>query len=125
MIYSGNVTAYQLFCWNKEAGNWKLIGNRVSARTRKIAFYDQLKSEMLQFEHRVKCKTDKIKLVVGKTQSDGLVTTTTPSKDDKIVNQRIEYIGTGRQRKSIYIYSIYVYSMATIREIEIYSHIKN
>jgi hypothetical protein len=75
-----------------------------------------------RFAHRVNIETDKIRLKVTRAESDGLVTTRTPGKNARIVNHRIDYIGTGRRRIRIDLYDVYVTGPAAVREIELYSH---
>jgi hypothetical protein len=122
VIYSGNVVGYQLLSWDKEAGKWRFVGDESNARVRKIVSYERLRSETLQFDHRVKLRTDKIKLQVQRAKSDGIVTTRTPSKNDRIINQRTETIGEGRSTIRLTLYDIFVQGPASIREIEVYGH---
>lgn len=124
LVYSGNVIIYQLFCWDRKVDKWKLIGNSKSARRRKLVNYERLKFEMLQFDHRVNFKTDKIKLQVQRATSDKVVTTRSPDKDDRILDRRVEYLGTGRSRTQITLYDVFEWGPAAIREIEVYSHME-
>jgi hypothetical protein len=124
LIYSGNVLAYQLFFWDKKADKWRPLGDSGSARVKKLVSYEQLRSEMRQFDHRVNLRTDKIRLLVKRARSDGIVTTRKPGKDARIVNHRSETIGTGRNRIRITLYDIFVQGPASIREIEAYGHME-
>jgi len=123
-VYSGNVIDYELFCWDREAGKWKLVDDASRARVRKIVNYERLKFEMLQFDHRLNLKTDKIKLQVKRAESDGITTTRTPGKNDRIIGSRIETIGTGRSSIHITLYDVFVEGPASIREIEAYGHME-
>jgi len=122
LIYSGNVVAYQLFFWDRKADKWKPMGDSGRARVKKLVSYERLRSEMFQFDHRVNVRTDRIRLRVQRARSDGIVTTRTPGKNDRIVNRRSETIGTGRNRIDFTLYDIFVEGPASIREIEAYSH---
>lgn len=124
VIYNQNVLGYQLLYWDKKAGQWK-PGYVVDVASGKKQVYSDLnKQEIPQFDNRVKFTTDKIKLQVTKAASDGTAITRNPGKDDKILNHRIDYIGTGKNRMRVDIYQIYVYGYAGIREIEAYSHVE-
>ena len=124
VIYSRNVTDYQLFYWDKRYGEWGLAGDIGKAKIKKIVDYEKFRFEILQFDHRTDFKTDKIKLRVKKAESDRIVTTRAPNKDDVIVQHRIEYIGTGRRRKRIDLYDVFTRGPAAIREIEAYSNVE-
>jgi hypothetical protein len=124
VIYSRNVLAYELYGWDSEADKWELVGAVGSVKGRQRVYSDRHKMDMPRFDHRVKTETDKIRLKVTRAESDGLVTTRTPGKNDRIMNHRVEYIGTGRRRVRIDIYDVYVTGPAAIREIELYSYVE-
>ncbi len=124
VVYSGNVVAYQLSCWNSETSEWKVIGGIDSIRGSQRVNTGQSQLQAPKFIHRVKCRTNKIRLRVLKAKSDGVVTTRTPPKDAKILNQRVDYLGTGRRRVRIDLYDIYKQGNAMIREIEAYSYVE-
>ena len=124
VIYSGNVLAYQLLCWDKKADKWKVVGAVGTTKGRQKVYADRHRLDIPRFDHRINFKTDKIKLQVKRAESDGIVTTRTPSKNDAILNHRVEYIGTGRRRMRVDLYDIFVYGLARIREIEVYSHLE-
>ncbi len=85
---------------------------------------DQRELQVPRFVHRVKCRTDKIRLRVLKAKSDGVVTTRNPPKNSKLLNHRVEYFGTGRRRVRVDLYDIYKLGNAMIREIEAYSYVE-
>jgi len=124
VIYSRNVIAYELHGWNSEADRWEFVGAVGSVKGRQRVYSDRHKMDIPRFDHRVKAETDKLRLKVTRAESDGLVTTRTPGKNDKIMNHRIDYIGTGRRRIRIDLYDVYVTGPAAIREIELYSHVE-
>ncbi len=124
VIYSRNVIAYELYGWNSEAGKWELVGGVGSVKGRQRVYSDRHKMDIPRFDHRVKTETDKIRIRVTRAESDGLVTTRTPGKNDRIMNHRIDYIGTGRRRIRIDLYDVYVTGPAAVREIELYSHVE-
>ena len=121
VIYSRNIIAYEIYGWDSEADKWELVGAVGSAKGRQRVYSDRHKMDIPRFDHRVKAETDKIRIRVTRAESDGLVTTRTPGKNDKIMNHRIDYIGTGRRRIRIDLYDVYVTGPAAIREIELYS----
>ena len=124
VVYSGNVLGYQLLCWDSEVKKWKTIGglDTVRGSQRVESKYNQL--QVPQFVHRVNCKTSKITLRVLKAKSDGVTVVRLPGKNDKVLNHRIDYIGTGRRRVRLDVYDVYRQGNAMIREIEAYSHVK-
>ena len=122
VIYSRNVIAYEIYGWDSEADKWELVGAVGSVKGRQRVYSDRHKMDIPRFDHRVKAETDKIRIRVTRAESDGLVTTRTPGKNAKIMNHRIDYIGTGRRRIRIDLYDVYVTGPAAIREIELYSH---
>ncbi len=122
VVYSRNVVAYKLFYWDKGTGKWKGVGGVGSVSGRQRVYSDRYKMDIPRFDHRVNVKTDKISLQVTRTESDGVITTRTPGKDDAILNHKIDYLGTGRSRRRIDLYEIYRKGPAAIREIEVYSH---
>ena len=122
VIYNQNILSYQILYWDKKVGEWKLGYLMDYASGKKQVYSDLNKLEIPQLDNRVNFTTDKIKLLVTKANSDGFAITRTPSKDDKIINHKIEYIGSGRDRMRVDIYQIYVYGYARIREIEAYGH---
>jgi hypothetical protein len=124
VIYSHNVIAYRLFCWDSKAGKWKLVGSVGSAKGRQRVYSDRHRLDIPRFDHRINFKTNKIKLQVTRAESDGVVTTRTPGKNVKILNHRVDYIGTGRNRRRLDLYDVFVEGFATIREIEAYSHVE-
>ena len=124
VIYSGNIISYKLFCWNEKAGTWKFAGDVKNAKIKKLVNYDRLRSEILLFDHRMKFKTNKIKLEVNRAKSDTIVTTRTPGKNDKVLKRREEYVGVGRRRIHLTLYDVFVEGPATVREIKIYGHEK-
>ncbi len=124
VVYSGNVVSYQLACWNSETGEWEIVGGIDSIRGGKRVTAGRNQLKVPQFIHRINCRTDKIRLRVLKAKSDGVVTTRTPPKDAKILNQRVDYLGTGRRRVRIDLYDIYKRGNAMIREIEAYSYVE-
>jgi hypothetical protein len=124
VIYSRNVIAYELYGWNSEAGKWEIVGAVGSAKGRQRVYSDRHKMDIPRFAHRVNIETGKIRLKVTRAESDGLVTTRTPGKNAKIMNHRIDYIGTGRRRIRIDLYDVYVTGPAAIRENELYSHVE-
>jgi hypothetical protein len=124
VVYNQNVLAYQLFYWDKKADDWK-IGYVMDTTSGKKQVYSNLnKLEIPQFDNRVKFITNKIMLKVTRADSDGIAMTRVPGKNDKILNQKVEYIGQGRNRMRVDIYQIYVYGSAGIREIEAYSQVE-
>ena len=124
LIYSGNVIAYELFCWDNKENKWISVGGIGPNAGRKKVYSDKYKMTIPRFDHRVNFKTDKIKLIVDRTQKDGVMTTRTPAKNDKIINQRTEYIQMGRDRVRVDLYDVFTFGVATIREIEVYSHVQ-
>ena len=124
VVYSGNVVGYQISCWNSDTGEWKIVGGVDSLRGSQRVSAEQRQLQVPRFAHRVNCRTDKIRLRVTKAKSDGVVTTRTPGKDAKILNHRVDYLGTGRRRVRIDLYDIYKKGKAMIREIEAYSHVE-
>lgn len=124
VIYSGNVVSYQLSCWDRKADKWKVVGAVGVAKGRQKVYSDRYQLDIPRFDHRINFRTDKIKLEVKRAESDGIVTTRTPGKNDRILNHKVEYIGTGRRRMRIDLYDIFVYGLASIREIEVYSHLE-
>ena len=120
VIYSGNVVTYKLSCWDADADRWELVGAIGSTDRRQRVYSDKYLLNIPRFDHRMNFETDRIRLSVDRAKSDGIVMTRTPGKDDRILNHRIEYSGTGRHRKRIDIYSVYTLGQAAIREIEVY-----
>jgi hypothetical protein len=123
-IYSGNVVGYRILCRDRETGKWKLAGVLGSVKGRQRVDSDRRRLVVPRLDHHISLhfKTDKIKLVVTRAESDGVVMTRTPGKNDKILNHRVEYIGTGRSRRRVDVYDVFMEGPATIREIEVYSH---
>ena len=124
VVASGNVIGYQLMCLNGETGEWDIIGGVDTVRGNKKVYMDQRDLRVPRFVHRVKCRTNKIRLQVLKAKNDGVVTTRTPPKDAKILNQRVEFFGQGRRRVRVDLYDIYKLGNAMIREIEAYSYVE-
>jgi len=124
VVYVGNVVGYQLLCWDSKANKWKIIGGVDSLRGSQRVHAKQGQLQIPRFIHRVSCTTNKIMLRVMKARSDGVVTTRTPPKNVKILNQRVEYVTTPRGRVRIDLYEIFKQGNATIREIEAYSHVE-
>ena len=124
LIYSGNVIAYELFYWDIKENKWVSIGGIGPNAGSKKVYSDKYKMTIPRFDHRINVKTDKIKLTVDRTQKDGVMTTRTPSKNDKIINQRTEYMQMGRDRVRVDLYDVFTFGVATIREIEIYNHVQ-
>ena len=124
LVYSGNVISYELFFWNSVNNKWESIGGVGRQKGRQKVYSDTYKLTTPRFDHRVNVETDKIKLVVDRASKDGIVTTRTPKKNDKIINQRIEYMNIGNERVRVELYDVFMFSKATIREIEIYSQQK-
>jgi len=122
LIYSGNVISYDLFCWDNKDNKWVSVGSVGTNAGSKKVYADKYKFNIPRFDHRINFKTNKIKLIVNKAAKDGVLTTRTPSKNDKIINQRTEYIQMGRDRVRVDLYDVFTYNEATIREIEVYSH---
>ncbi len=122
VIYIGNVVSYKLLYWDKKADKWKVAVTVGSLKGSQRVYSERRQLEVPRFDHRVKFRTDKIRLQVSKAESDGVVTTRTPGKDDKILNHRVEYLGTGRGRVRVDLYDIYKLGPASVREIEAYSH---
>lgn len=120
LIYGGNIISYQLFCWDAEADKWKFAGDVKNARIKKLENYEKLGPEVFLFDHRVKFRTNKIKLEVKRAKSDVVTTTRNPGKNDKILNRREEYLGTGRSRMRLILYDVFVEGPATVREIKVY-----
>ena len=121
-VYSGNVVSYDLFCWDNKEDKWVSVGSVGTNAGNKKAYSDKYKMTIPRFDHRINVKTDKIKLMVNRTQKDGVMTTRTPAKNDKIINQRTEYIQMGRDRVRVDLYDVFTFGVATVREIEVYSH---
>lgn len=121
VVYSGNVISYEIFCWNVDNKKWVSVSGMGRAKGKQKVYTDRYKLSIPRFDHRINFETDKIKLVVDRTNNDGVVTTRKPDKNDKILNYRTEYIQMGRDRVRIELYDVYKFSKATIREIEIYS----
>ena len=94
-----------------------------STKGRQRVYSDRYRLDIPRFDHRINFKTDRIKLQVTRAESDGAVTTRTPGKN-RILNHRVEFIGTGRYRKRVDLYDIFVLGPAAIREIEAYSHVE-
>lgn len=124
VIYSGNVVAYNIYCWDNKEKKWILVGNMGPNAGRQKAYSDKYKMTIPRFDHRIRFKTDKVKLIVNRAESDGIMTTRTPAKNDKIINQRTEYIQMGRDRVRVDLYDVFTYGNASIREIELYSHVQ-
>lgn len=124
VVYSGNVIGYQLLCWNSEAKKWEIVGGVDSLKGAQRVRAGKGQLQAPQFVHRVKCRTNKIRLRVVKARSDGVVTTRSPGKDAKIINHRVDYLGTGRRRVRIDLYDVFKYGNAMIREIEAYSYVE-
>jgi len=124
VVYTGNVVSYQLFCWNVDVKKWDMVAKVESLKGVQKVYSGQQQLQAPRFVHRVKCTTDKIKLQVTKAGSDGVTITRTPGKDAKILNHRVEYIGTGRRRARVDLYSIFRRGNAMIREIEAYSYVE-
>jgi hypothetical protein len=124
IIYSGNMIAYELFCWDNKENKWVSIGGIGPNAGSKKVYSDKYKMTIPRFDHRINFKTDKIKLMVDRTQKDGIMTTRTPAKNDKIINQRTEYMQVGRDRVRVDLYDVFAFGVATVREIEVYSHVK-
>jgi hypothetical protein len=124
VIYSRNVTAYHLLCWDRKADKWKRVAVLGSAKGRQRVYSDRYRLDIPRFDHRINFKTDKIRLQVTRAESDGIVTTRTPGKNDRILNHKIEYVGTGRNRIRVDLYDVYMQGPAAIREIEAYSHVE-
>jgi hypothetical protein len=126
VVYSGNVIAYRLFCWDKEMSRWELAGALGSTKGRQKAHSDRHQLEIPQFAHRINIdfKTDKIRLQVTRAESDGIAMTRTPGKNDRILNQKVEFVDTNRGRMRIDLYEVFVEGEAMIREIEAYSHME-
>jgi len=123
VIYNKNVLAYQLLYWDKKDGDWK-VGYVMDVTSGKKQVRSDLNSlEIPQFDNRVKFTTNKIMIRVTRATSDGFAITRNPGKNDRIFNHKIEYIGQGRNRVRVDIYQIYVYGIASIREIEVYSYV--
>lgn len=121
VVYSGNVISYEIFCWNVDNKKWVSVSGMGRAKGKHKVYNDRYKLSIPRFDHRINFETDKIKLVVDRTNKDGVVTTRKPDKNDKIINYRTEYIQMGRDRVRIELYDVFKFSYATIREIEIYS----
>lgn len=123
-VYSGNVVAYRILCWDKKTDKWKLAGVLDSVKGRERVDSDRRQLVVPRLDHRINLnfKTDKIKLLVTRAESDGVGMTRTPGENDKILNHRVEYIGAGRSRRRVDIYDVFMEGPATIREIEVYSH---
>ena len=124
VIYSGNVVAYNIYCWNSKDKKWVSVGSMGPNAGRQKAYSDKYKMTIPRFDHRIKFKTDRIKLIVSRAESDGVMTTRTPAKNDRIINQRTEYIQMGRDRVRVDLYDVFTYGNATIREIELYTHVQ-
>ena len=125
VIYSGNVIAYKLFSWDNKANRWNPLGRIDTTSKIQRVYSDRFRLEIPRFDHRVNTRTDKLRLVVDRTESDGVYTTQTPGKNDKVINHRVDYIEVpGRGRIRIDLFDVYVQSQATIREIEVYSHVE-
>jgi len=122
LIYSGNVLSYGLYCWDSKTSSWLTVGGLGTRVGQQKVYSDKYKFAVPRFDHRFNFKTNKIKIVVIKAAKDGMTTTRTPGKYDKIVNQRTEYIQIGRDRVRVDLYDVFTYNEATIREIEIYSY---
>jgi len=122
VIYSGNLKSYDLLCWDSKTEKWVSVGSLGGKVGRQQAYSDQYKMTVPRFDHRLKFKTNRIKLVVIRTNNDGVVTTRTPAKNEKVINQRTEYIQMGRDRVRVDLYDVFVFSNAIVREIELYSH---
>ncbi len=125
VVYSGNVISYEIFCWNADDKKWVSISGMGRSKGRQKVYTDRYKLSIPRFDHRINFETDRIKLIVDRTNNDGVVTTRKPDKNDKILNYRTEYIQMGRDRVRIELYDVFKFSKATIREIEIYSQLQN
>jgi hypothetical protein len=124
VVYCGNVLSYELYCLDIKNSKWIPVSS-AGERTRNQKVYsDKYNFSTHRFDHRINFKTNKIKLIVDKAAKDGVITTRTPRKNDKILNQRTEYIQVGRDRVRIDLYDVYAYNEATIREIEVYSYVE-
>ena len=123
-IYSVNLKSYDILCWDIEKNKWVSVGGLGGTAKRKNVYFDQYKSTIPKFEHRLRFKTNRIKLSVIRTTTDSVVTTRTPGKNEKILNQRTEYMQLGRDRMRVDLYDVFRFTDAGIREIEIYSHAK-
>jgi len=123
IIYGVNLKSYDILCLNNETKKWVSVASLGGRAGKKNVYYDQYKTLVPKFEHRLKYKTDRIKLVIIRTTSDAVVTTRSPAKNEKILNQRIEYIQLGRERRKIELYDVFRFTDAGVREIEIYSSV--
>ena len=122
VVYSGNLKSYDLLCLDSKTKKWVSVGSLGEKSGRKNTYSDQYKMSVPRFDHRLSFKTDRVKLAVVRTTSDGVVTTRTPAKNAKIINQRTEYLQMGHDRVRVDLYDVFVFSAAAVREIEIYSH---
>ncbi|MBD3181676.1 hypothetical protein GF312_05240 [Candidatus Poribacteria bacterium] len=124
IIYSRNITAYQVFGWDHKDKDWRRIGALGSATGRQKVYADRHKLNIPRFDHRINFTTDRIRIVVTRAESDGVYITRDPKESDKLLDRKIEYIGQGRNRVPINIYQVYRTGPAAIREIEVYSHLE-
>lgn len=125
VVYSGNVISYDIFCWNADTKKWVSVSGMGRSKGKEKVYTDRYKLSIPRFDHRINFETDKIKLVVDRTNDDGIVTTRKPDKNDRIINYRTEYIRIGRDRVKVELYDVFKFSKATIREIQIYSYVQN
>jgi len=123
IIYSRNIVAYQILCWNEETKEWEVEGGIDGIRGKARVRNERHKLNIPTFRHRLNCNTNKIKILVTKAESDGMVTTRTPGKNT-IINHRVEYIGVGRNQIRVDLYDIYKRGPAAIREVEVYSRVE-
>jgi hypothetical protein len=122
VLYSGNITSYKLFYLDNRSDKWKLAGDVKSAKIGKVVNYEKLKTEIFVFEHRVKLKTNKLRIDVTRATSDRLETKRKPDENDRVINRRIEYIGTGRSSIKLVLYDVLVEGPAKLREIRVYGY---
>lgn len=125
VVYSGNLISYEIFYLDHQDNKWKSASYVGKQKGMQKVHSDRYKLMIPRFEHRVKVRTDRLRLIVYRTTEDGVVTTRNPKKTDKIINQRTEYITMGRDRVRIDLYDVYTYGRAAIREIEVYSQIQS
>lgn len=122
IIYSVNLKVYDLLCLDMKTNKWTTVGQFGAKTNRKGVYSDQYKT-IPRYEHRINFKTNKIKLLVIRTVGDGVVTTRTPEKSERIIEQKSDYIQMGRERKRIDLYEVFRFTDAGVREIEVYSHL--
>lgn len=124
VVYSGNVISYDIFCWDIDKKKWISVSGMGRSKGKQKVYTDRYKLSIPRFDHRINFETDKIRLVVDRTNDDGVITTRKPDKNDKIINYRTDYIQMGRDRVRIELYDVFRFSKATIREIEFYSYVQ-